>query len=389
MEDPIKLHEKLRGKIVVSSKIKLNEETLPVAYTPGVAKASNAIAKDKSQVNKLTGKWNSVPVISDGSAVLGLGNIGPEAALPVMEGKAAIFAQFAGVDAVPICLDTQNTEEIIKTVKYLAPSFGGINLEDISAPRCFEIEQRLTEELDIPVFHDDQHGTAIVVLAGLINALKVVGKDKNVKIVISGAGAAGIAISNLLFEYSFKNICMCDSRGVITDDRSELNKQKEKVLKQSTASCTFGNCPQVLIGADVLIGVSKPGQFTAKDIKKMNTDAIVFAMANPIPEIMPDEARVGGAKVVATGRSDFPNQINNALVFPGLFRGLLDNEIQKVTTEIKIAVAEAIAKMIKTPNPKNIIPSIFEDGLVPTIAASLKDFSPLSSQAELREPLKN
>ncbi|RJO60220.1 NADP-dependent malic enzyme [candidate division WS5 bacterium] len=374
MTDPIKLHEKLRGKIVVSSKVELNEETLPIAYTPGVAKPCNEIAKDKSLVNKLTGKWNSVPVISDGSAVLGLGNIGPEAAMPVMEGKAAIFSQFAGINAVPICLDTQDTEEIIKTVKYLAPSFGGINLEDISAPRCFEIEKRLTKELDIPVFHDDQHGTAIVVLAGLINALKVVGKDKDVKIVISGAGAAGIAVTNLLFEYGLKNICMCDSKGVITEENQGLNEYKKNILNQSSAACPIGNCNLALDGADVLIGVSKPGQFTTEDIQTMNPDAIVFAMANPIPEIMPEKAKKGGAKVVATGRSDFPNQINNALVFPGLFRGLLDNEIQKVTTEIKIAVAEAIAQMIEKPTPEYIIPSIFEDNLVPTIANSLKGF---------------
>jgi len=379
-KDPIKLHEELRGKIVVSSKIELNEETLPIAYTPGVAKASDAVAKDKSQVNKLTGKWNTVPIVTDGSAVLGLGNIGPEAALPVMEGKAAIFAQFAGVDAVPICLDTQDTEEIIKTVKYLAPSFGGINLEDISAPRCFEIERRLTEELDIPVFHDDQHGTAIVVLAGIINALKVVGKDKSVKIIISGAGAAGIAVTNLLFEYGFKNICMCDSKGVISEESSSLNRYKKEILEKSSATCPIGNCNLALKGADVLIGVSKPGQFTTEDIKTMNPKPIVFAMANPIPEIMPDEAKKGGAKVIATGRSDFPNQINNALVFPGLFRGLLDNEIRKVTVDIKLAVAEAIANMIKKPSPEKIIPSIFEKGLVPTIADSLKNFDKMGKK---------
>lgn len=373
MQDPVELHRKLRGKIKISSKIELNKETLPIAYTPGVAKACDAIAQNKSEVNRLTGKWNSVPVISDGSAVLGLGNIGPEAAMPVMEGKCAIFSQFAGIDAVPICLATQDTEEIIKTVKHLAPSFGGINLEDISAPRCFEIERRLTEELDIPVFHDDQHGTAIVVLAGLINALKVVDKDKNVKIIISGAGAAGLAIANLLLEYGFKNLCICDSKGVVTE-KSHPNEYKEKIIGKSSASCPLGSCNQALKDADVLIGVSKPGQFSAEDIKSMSEDAIVFAMANPIPEIMPDIAKEGGAKIVATGRSDFPNQINNALVFPGLFRGLLDNEIQKVTPEIKVTVAEAIAAMIKNPRPENIIPSIFEEGLVPTIADSLKDF---------------
>ncbi|MDO8507255.1 MAG: NADP-dependent malic enzyme [bacterium] len=380
MKDPIKMHQDLRGKIVITSKIELNEETLPIAYTPGVAKASDTIAKNKSEVNNLTGKWNTVPVVSDGSAVLGLGNIGPEAAMPVMEGKCAIFAQFAEINAVPICLDTQDTEEIIKTVKYLAPSFGGINLEDISAPRCFEIERRLTEELDIPVFHDDQHGTAIVVLAGLVNALKVVGKDTGVKIVISGAGAAGIAITNLLFEYGFSNICMCDSRGVISEDSTNGNGYKKEILEKSSASCPIGSCNLALKGADILIGVSKPGQFTADDIKKMNKNPIVFAMANPIPEIMPDEAKKGGAKIIATGRSDFPNQINNALVFPGLFRGLLDNEIRKVTPAIKLAVAKAIAEMVKNPTEEKIIPSIFEKDLVPTIANALKDFDKMGKR---------
>ncbi len=374
MQDPIEMHEKLRGKIIISSKIELNEETLPVAYTPGVAKASDAIAKDKSQVNLLTGRQNTVPVVSDGSAVLGLGNVGPEAAMPVMEGKAAIFAQFAGVNAVPICLDTQDTEEIIKIVKAMAPSFGGINLEDISAPRCFEIEKRLTEELDIPVFHDDQHGTAIVVLAGLINALKVVGKDKGVKIVISGAGAAGIAIANLLFHYGFENLCLCDSQGIVSKERKDLSEHKKNIVGRGTSPCKEGSCNLALKGADVLIGVSKPGQFTAEDIKTMNPNPIVFAMANPIPEIMPDEARKGGARVVATGRSDFPNQINNALVFPGLFRGLLDNGISNVTSEIKVAVAEAIAAMIEKPTTEKIIPSIFDQSLVPIIANSMKDF---------------
>ncbi len=374
LEDPIKMHRDLKGKIIISSKIELNEETLPVAYTPGVAKASDAIAKDKSQVNVLTGRQNTVPVVSDGSAVLGLGNVGPEAAMPVMEGKAAIFAQFAGINAVPICLDTQDTEEIIGIVKAMAPSFGGINLEDISAPRCFEIEKRLTEDLDIPVFHDDQHGTAIVVLAGLINALKVVGKDKNVKIVISGAGAAGIAIANLLFHYGFENLCLCDSRGIVHGRREDLSEHKKSIITRSASPCKEGSCNLALKDADVLIGVSKPGQFTTKDIKSMNPDPIVFAMANPIPEIMPDEARKGGAKVIATGRSDFPNQINNALVFPGLFRGLLDNGIQKVTMDIKVAVSEAIAKMVENPTAEKIIPSIFDKGLVPTIANSLKDF---------------
>ncbi len=379
-KDPIEMHKDLRGKIVISSKIELNEETLPIAYTPGVAKASDAIAKDKSEVNNLTGKWNTVPVVTDGSAVLGLGNIGPEAALPVMEGKAAIFAQFAGINAVPICLNTKDTEEIIKTVKYLAPSFGGINLEDISAPRCFEIERRLTEELDIPVFHDDQHGTAIVVLAGLLNSLKVIGKGKNVKIVISGAGAAGIAIANILFHYGFENLCLCDSQGTVTKDRENLSDHKKKIVEKSASPCQKGSCSLALKGADVLIGVSKPGQFTTSDIKTMSENPIVFAMANPIPEIMPDEAKKGGARVIATGRSDFPNQINNALVFPGLFRGLLDNGIQKVTMDIKVAVAEAIAGMVENPTAEKIIPSIFEKGLVPTIANALKGFDKMGRE---------
>ena len=370
--DPIKFHKELLGKLVVSSKIHLDEKTLPIAYTPGVGAVSKAIADDKKRVYDLTGKQNKVAIVTDGSAVLGLGNLGPEAALPVMEGKAAIFAQFAKVNAIPICLDTQDTEEIIKTVKIIAPAFGGINLEDISAPRCFEIEKRLSEELDIPVFHDDQHGTAIVVLAGLINALKVVKKDKSVKIIISGAGAAGLAIANLLAAYGLNNYCLCDSKGVVSEDRNDLNGHKEHTISNSTASCPIGECGDSLVGADVLIGVSQPNQFSAKEISTMNQHAIVFALANPIPEIMPDEAKKGGAMVIATGRSDFPNQINNALVFPGLFRGLLDNNISKVTPEIKVAVAEALAAIITEPTKDNIIPSIFDKQIVETISNAIK-----------------
>ncbi|MEI6267157.1 MAG: NADP-dependent malic enzyme [bacterium] len=370
--DPIKFHKELLGKLVVSSKIHLDEKTLPIAYTPGVGAVSKAIADDKKRVYDLTGKQNKVAIVTDGSAVLGLGNLGPEAALPVMEGKAAIFAQFAKVNAIPICLDTQDTEEIIKTVKIISPAFGGINLEDISAPRCFEIEKRLSEELDIPVFHDDQHGTAIVVLAGLINALKVVKKDKSVKIIISGAGAAGLAIANLLAAYGLSNYCLCDSKGVVSEDRNDLNGHKEHTISNSTASCPIGECGDSLVGADVLIGVSQPNQFSAKEISTMNQHAIVFALANPIPEIMPDEAKKGGAMVIATGRSDFPNQINNALVFPGLFRGLLDNNISKVTPEIKVAVAEALAAIITEPTKDNIIPSIFDKQIVETISNAIK-----------------
>ncbi|HUC90047.1 MAG TPA: NADP-dependent malic enzyme [Patescibacteria group bacterium] len=374
IKDPIEYHRQLHGKITVISKQKLDKENLGLAYTPGVGEASKAIAADKGAVYELTGKQNMVAIVTDGTAVLGLGNIGPEAALPVMEGKAAIFADFAKVNAIPICLDTQDTEEIIKTVKNIAPAFGGINLEDIAAPRCFEIEKRLSEELDIPVFHDDQHGTAIVVLAGLINALKVTGKDKTVKIVISGAGAAGLSIANLLAAYGLTNYCICDSKGVISRDRTDVDDYKKLAVSKSTADCPAGKSSDALKGADVLIGVSKPGQFTAADIKTMNKDAIVFALANPIPEIMPEEAYAGGAKIVATGRSDFPNQVNNALVFPGLFRGLLDNRTVKVTAELKIAIAEAIAGIVKQPTAANIIPSIFEHEVVSTIAATVANY---------------
>jgi len=376
MSEAINFHKQQKGKIVISSKSKLDKDNLKFAYTPGVGEASMAIAGDKDLVNELTGRQNMVAIVTDGSAVLGLGNIGPEAALPVMEGKAAIFAQFAGVNAIPLCLATQDTEEIIKTVKNVAPSFGGINLEDIAAPHCFEVERRLRDELDIPVFHDDQHGTAIVVLSGLINALKVVGKEKDkVKVVISGAGAAGIAISELLSDYGITNYCLCDSKGVVNVHREDLNKYKTEALTDSIGSCPIGNCALALRGADVLIGVSKPGQFTANDIRQMNEKPIVFALANPIPEIMPEEALSGGAAIVATGRNDFPNQVNNALVFPGLFRGLLDNHISKVTTEIKIAVAEAIASLIDKPTAECIIPSIFDERVVPTIADALKKFT--------------
>jgi len=373
--NPIEFHKKLRGKTIVGSKVKLDENNLKLAYTPGVGEVSMAIKNDKALISELTGKQNTVAIVTDGSAVLGLGNIGPEAALPVMEGKAAIFAQFANVNAVPICLDTQDTEEIIKTIKHISPAFGGINLEDISAPRCFEIERRLTDELDIPVFHDDQHGTAIVVLAGLINALQVVGKEKDkIKVVISGAGAAGIAISELLGDYGISNYCLCDSKGVINEKRDDLNEYKKEALTESIGSCPVGDCTLALKDADVLIGVSQPGQFTAKDISQMNDQPIVFALANPVPEIMPEEAVEGGAAVVATGRNDFPNQVNNALVFPGLFRGLLDNHIKTVTPEIKIAVATAVAGLVTKPTANNIIPSIFDERVVPAIVKAVSEF---------------
>jgi malate dehydrogenase (oxaloacetate-decarboxylating) len=373
--DSLEFHKQLRGKTIISSKAILDMENLSLAYTPGVGEASMAIAKDKNLINELTGKQNTVAIVTDGSAVLGLGNIGPEAALPVMEGKAAIFAQFANVNAVPICLNTQDTEEIIKTVKHISPAFGGINLEDISAPRCFEIERRLADELDIPVFHDDQHGTAIVVLAGLINALKVVGKKKEeIKVVISGAGAAGIAISELLADYGIKNYCLCDSKGMINEKREDLNKYKTEALSESNGGCPIGQCILALTDADILIGVSQPSQFTSEDILKMNKKPIVFALANPVPEIMPNEAVAGGAAVVATGRNDFPNQINNALVFPGLFRGLLDNHIKTVTPKIKIAVAISLADLIESPTAENIIPSIFDERVVAAIVDAVGKF---------------
>jgi malate dehydrogenase (oxaloacetate-decarboxylating) len=374
-KDPIEFHKQLLGKIEVKSKIHLDKETLPIAYTPGVGAVSEAIAADGHRVGELTGKYTKVAIVTDGSAVLGLGNIGPMAALPVMEGKAAIFSQFGRVNAVPICLDTQDPEEIIQVTKDISCSFGGINLEDIAAPQCFEIERRLSEDLNIPVFHDDQHGTAIVILAGLINALKVVGKKKDkVKVIISGAGAAGIATAELLCDYGICNYCLCDSMGVLTEQREDLNKYKTEALKESMGSCPIGNCRVALDGADVLIGVSKPGQFRAEDISKMNEKPIVFALANPVPEIMPNEAKRGGASVIATGRSDFPNQINNALVFPGLFQGLLKYRVRKVTTEIKIAVAETLAALVENPTPDCIIPSIFDERVVKSIADAVSKF---------------
>jgi len=372
VKDPLSYHSKLKGKIVVSSKELLTKDNLSLAYTPGVAKVSMAIANNKKLVGKYTGVNNTVAIITDGTAVLGLGNIGPEAALPVMEGKAAIFADFAGVNAFPICLATQDPAKIIETVKNIAPAFGGINLEDIAAPACFEVLEALEKELNIPVFHDDQDGTAIVVLAGLINALKISSRDKSTKIVISGAGAAGIAIARLLESYGISNYCLCDSHGTISGCRRDLTKEKSAALKKSNASCPCASCTDALVGADVLIGVSKPDQFTAKDIRRMNPNPIIFALANPIPEITPEEARNGGAKIIATGRSDYPNQINNALVFPGLFRGLLDNNIRKVTPAIKISVAEAIAGMVANPTPENFMPSIFDSELVRNVVAAVK-----------------
>ncbi len=357
------------GKIEIRSKQKLTKKNLPILYTPGVADVSRAIAKNKKLSFEYTIRKNTVAVISDGSAVLGLGNIGPEGALPVMEGKALLFKELGGVDAIPIVLATQNTEEIIKTVKYLAPTFGGINLEDISAPRCFEIEKRLKKELDIPVFHDDQHGTAIVVLAGLINALKVVKKDiKKIRIVISGVGAAGVAICKLLIKYGAKDILMCDRQGIIFQGRKKLNSSKLEIAKITNHKKIKGTLKEAMRGADVFIGVSAPNLLDKFDILKMNKKAIVFAMANPIPEIMPAEAIEGGAQVVATGRSDFANQINNVLAFPGIFRGALDKRVKNITEKHKIKAAKTIASLVKNPRSDRIIPEALNPKVVKAVS---------------------
>lgn len=368
------LSKKLGGKIEIKSKAKLTKKTLPILYTPGVAEVSKAIAKDKKLVNIYTIKKNTVAVISDGSAVLGLGNIGPEAALPVMEGKSLLFKELGDVDAIPIVLGTQDVEEIIKTVKYLASAFGGINLEDISAPRCFEIEERLKKELSIPIMHDDQHGTAIVILAGLINALKVVKKNiKDIKIVISGVGAAGVATAKILLLYGARNIIMIDSCGMIYKGRDNMNPVKKKMAEITNKEMIKGGVRDALSRADVFIGVSAPNIITEMDVSKMNKDAVVFAMANPIPEIMPDRAKVGGAKVIATGRSDFPNQLNNSLVFPGVFRGALDNKVKKITDSHKIAAARAMAGLIKKPTSGKIIPNALDKRVVKAVANVFKN----------------
>jgi len=361
--------KKSGGKIEVKSKQKLTAKNLPVLYTPGVAEVSRKIARNKLLSFDLTIRKNTVAIVSDGSAVLGLGNIGPEAALPVMEGKSLLFKELAGVDAFPLVLATHDTEEIIKIVKAIAPTFGGINLEDISAPRCFEIEERLKKELEIPVFHDDQHGTAIVVLAGLINSLKVVAKDiKKIKIVISGAGAAGIAITKLLIAYGAKNIILVDSTGIIHKERRNgMNWAKEEVAHFTNPEGVKGMLRDALYNADVFIGVSAPNLLNAKDINTMSKDAIVFAMSNPVPEILPAEAKKGGARVIATGRSDFPNQLNNVLVFPGIFRGVLDKRVRNITLAHKLKAAKALADLEKKPTAGKIIVSALDKRAVKAI----------------------
>ena len=371
----LEMHEKWQGKLEVSSKSKVDSrEALSVCYTPGVAEPCKEIAKNKELAYKYTMKANTVAVISDGTAVLGLGDIGPEAAMPVMEGKAVLFKEFAGINAIPICIDTKETDEIIKFVKQIAPTFGGINLEDISAPRCFEIEEALKKELDIPVFHDDQHGTAIVVLAGIINGLRVVNKKKeDVKVVINGAGSAGIAITKLLLHYGFKNVTVVDKMGILQKEETWMNWAQTKLSEITNAEGIRGNLETALKGADVFVGVSAPGILTEAMIKTMATDAIVFAMANPVPEIMPNLAKAAGAKVVGTGRSDFPNQVNNVLVFPGIFKGALMARASGITDDMKIAAAVAIAGMIKDEdlNEENILPEPFMPGVADAVAKAV------------------
>jgi len=366
----LELHKKYKGKITSSLRDtgELDKEKLSAYYTPGVAAVSRAIADDPSLLKTYTWTNNLVAVISDGSAVLGLGNIGPKGSMPVMEGKALLFKHFADIDSVPITLDVHTPDEIVATVKAIAPSFGAINLEDIAAPICFEVEERLKAELDIPVFHDDQHGTAIVVLAGLINAMKVTGKSLgDCKVVTIGAGAAGTAIMKLLHKYGVGSIVAVDSRGIIGDARDDLNDEKKALLPYLDTSHT-GSLADAIDGADIFIGVSKPGLLTQDMVRKMANDPIIFALSNPTPEIMPDEAKAAGAAVVATGRSDFPNQVNNALAFPGIFRGALDNGVSKITDEHKIAAAEMIASLVATPSADEVIPSVFDERLVPAIA---------------------
>ena len=373
-EEALQKHREIKGKIAISVKDTLDsKEKLSLYYSPGVAAVSKYVAEHPEQTRDYTWLDNQVAVISDGSAVLGLGNIGPQGALPVMEGKAMLFKHFAGIDAVPIVLDVHTADEIVSAVKAIAPSFGGINLEDIAAPICFEVEDRLKAELDIPVFHDDQHGTAIVVLAGLINACKVTGRNlADAKIVVIGAGAAGTAIIKLLHAYAKPRMFAVDSKGVISANRTDLNDEKRKLLEYTNLSGVDGSLEDVLEGADVFIGVSKAGLLTADMVKTMDKDPIIFAMANPTPEILPDEAHAAGAAVVATGRSDFPNQVNNVLAFPGIFRGALDNRVHKITDEHKIAAAEALAALVESPDADHVIPSPFDERVVPAVAAVVR-----------------
>ena len=376
-EKALKMHEEWHGKIETCAKSHVNSrEDLAIAYTPGVAEPCKVIARDPEAAYTYTMKSNTVAVVSDGSAVLGLGNIGALAAMPVMEGKAVLFKEFGGVNAVPICLDTQDTEEIIKSVVNIAPAFGGINLEDISAPRCFEIEERLKELLDIPVFHDDQHGTAIVVLAGIINAMKVTGKDKeSVKVVVNGAGSAGVAITKLLLTYGFKDVTMCDISGILGKGSQNLNWMQQKMVEVTNLEQKTGTLADALKGADIFVGVSAPNIVTQEMVASMNKDAILFAMANPVPEIMPDIAKAAGAKVVGTGRSDFPNQVNNVVAFPGIFKGALEGRATAITEEMKLATAKAIAGLVSDEelNENNILPEAFDPRVADVVSRAVKE----------------
>lgn len=376
-EKALTLHKEWNGKINTTPKCHVNSrEDLAIAYTPGVAEPCKVIAENKEEAYNYTIKANTVAVVSDGSAVLGLGNIGPEAAMPVMEGKAVLFKEFGNVNAFPICLDTQDTEEIIKTVINIAPAFGGINLEDISAPRCFEIEERLKKELSIPVFHDDQHGTAIVVLAGIINALKVVGKNKDeCHIVVNGAGSAGIAITKLLLRYGFPDIVMCDKSGILSKSSGDLNWMQKQMMEVTNLSGKTGTLADALKGADIFVGVSAPGIVSEEMVAGMNHDSILFAMANPVPEIMPDIAKKAGARVVGTGRSDFPNQVNNVVAFPGIFKGALEGRATQITEEMKLAAANAIANLVaeKDLNEDNIMPEAFDKRVAEVVSNAVKE----------------
>ena len=375
-EKALKLHEEWNGKLNTTPKCTVkSREDLAIAYTPGVAEPCKVIAEDKEAAYQYTIKANTVAVVSDGSAVLGLGNIGPEAAMPVMEGKAVLFKEFGDVNAFPICLDIQDTEEIIQTVINIAPAFGGINLEDISAPRCFEIEERLKEKLNIPVFHDDQHGTAIVVLAGIINALKVVNKTKEeCKVIVNGAGSAGIAISKLLLRYGFKHLTLCDKSGILSKNTKDLNWMQEKMMEVTNLEGKEGTLADAFVGADIFVGVSAPNIVTSEMVASMNRDGIIFAMANPVPEIMPDIAKAAGAKVVGTGRSDFPNQVNNVVAFPGIFKGALEGRATAITEDMKLAAALAIASLVPEEelNEDNIMPEAFDPRVADVVSAAVK-----------------
>lgn len=376
-EKAIRLHKEWKGKISTEPKCEVKtREDLALAYTPGVAEPCKVIHEDVKEAYTYTLKQNTIAVVSDGSAVLGLGNIGPEAAMPVMEGKCALFKAFGGVNAFPICLNTQDTDEIVETVKRLEPTFGGINLEDISAPRCFEIERRLKETMNIPVFHDDQHGTAIIVLAGTINALKLTGKKKeDCRVVVNGSGAAGIAIAKLMLLYGFRHLILCDSKGIVSKDRTGLNWIKKEMLEVTNEDNQSGTLADALVGADIFIGVSAPGIVTEEMVRSMNKDAVIFAMANPVPEIMPDLAKKAGARVIGTGRSDFPNQVNNVLVFPGIFKGALEGKARQITEDMKLTAARALASLVSDEELSEdfILPEAFDPRVADVVSEAVRE----------------